>query len=239
MRTFRDAKLLAKSLRAGLARKAIELSHGACLDLVAQQFECDNWNVLSAKIEAESQPDAQQTLPIPQGWVRAGSRPDLYLMGLDTAVRHHDRPTAVIRCVLREEAARSYDKDPGFGTLMQTIKAQAYRGQRLRLRAALRTEAALSVQMWLRIDSKFTRGIRFDNMDNRPLRGSHEWTTVDIVLQVPEEAEQVSYGFFVTGTGAAWASGFALEVVGRDVEETGSAAVQVLEAPTNLDFSLA
>ncbi|QBF30978.1 glyoxalase superfamily protein [Thalassococcus sp. S3] len=51
MRTFLDAKAMAKSLRAGLALRDIELSHGACLDLVARQFALPDWNVLSARIE--------------------------------------------------------------------------------------------------------------------------------------------------------------------------------------------
>jgi hypothetical protein len=51
MRTFRDAKAMAKSLRTALAAKNLDLSHGECLDIVATQFELENWNVLSAKIE--------------------------------------------------------------------------------------------------------------------------------------------------------------------------------------------
>jgi uncharacterized glyoxalase superfamily protein PhnB len=51
MRTFRDAKAMAKSLRTALGQKQIELTHGECLDIVAAQFDAENWNVLSAKIE--------------------------------------------------------------------------------------------------------------------------------------------------------------------------------------------
>jgi hypothetical protein len=51
MRTFHDAKAMAKSLKTALAARKLDLSHGECLDIVAAQFELDNWNVLSAKIE--------------------------------------------------------------------------------------------------------------------------------------------------------------------------------------------
>ncbi|GIH07616.1 glyoxalase [Rhizocola hellebori] len=52
MRTFRDAKLMAKALRAeALARKQIDLSHSECLEIVARQFGFDDWNILAAKIE--------------------------------------------------------------------------------------------------------------------------------------------------------------------------------------------
>jgi catechol 2,3-dioxygenase-like lactoylglutathione lyase family enzyme len=52
MRSFTDAKAMARSLRSALGDKKLELSHGECLDIVAWQFGLDNWNVLSAKIDA-------------------------------------------------------------------------------------------------------------------------------------------------------------------------------------------
>jgi hypothetical protein len=56
MRTFRDAKLMAKTLRAELAaRKQIDLSHSEALEIVTRQFGFDDWNVLAARIEQESQ----------------------------------------------------------------------------------------------------------------------------------------------------------------------------------------
>jgi hypothetical protein len=53
MRTFLDAKVMAKSLREGLGHKQIDLAHGDCLELIARQFGVDSWNVLAARIAAE------------------------------------------------------------------------------------------------------------------------------------------------------------------------------------------
>ncbi len=52
MRSFTDAKAMARALRSVLCEKKVELSHGECLDIVARQFGLDNWNVLSARIDA-------------------------------------------------------------------------------------------------------------------------------------------------------------------------------------------
>jgi hypothetical protein len=52
MRTFLDAEAMAKSLRTSLGQKQIALSQGECLEIVAAQFAFDNWDSLSAKIEA-------------------------------------------------------------------------------------------------------------------------------------------------------------------------------------------
>jgi uncharacterized glyoxalase superfamily protein PhnB len=60
MRTFLDAKAMAKSLRASLIERQVALSHSECLEIVAQQFALDNWNMLSAKIDAAPGTAAEQ-----------------------------------------------------------------------------------------------------------------------------------------------------------------------------------
>lgn len=50
MRDFRDAKLMAKSLRAAMDARQVALSHSETLEIVARQFGYDDWNVLAAKI---------------------------------------------------------------------------------------------------------------------------------------------------------------------------------------------
>jgi hypothetical protein len=42
---------MAKTLRERLAAKSIALSHSDCLELVAQEFGFDNWNILAAKLD--------------------------------------------------------------------------------------------------------------------------------------------------------------------------------------------
>ena len=55
MRSFLDAKAMAKSLRSSLSRLDIALTHSQSLEMTAALFDCDSWNVLAAKIEAEGQ----------------------------------------------------------------------------------------------------------------------------------------------------------------------------------------
>ncbi len=54
MRTYQDAKTIAKSLRASLAARGVALGHGDCLEIVAQQFGFAEWNILAAKLASES-----------------------------------------------------------------------------------------------------------------------------------------------------------------------------------------
>jgi len=93
MRTYLQAKGMAKAVRAALAARNIALSHGECLELVAQQFGFRDWNVLSAKIELEtgvSQPQPPQT-------------------GIDI-----QRPIPVLRVASRREAREFYVGFLGF-----------------------------------------------------------------------------------------------------------------------------
>lgn len=52
MRDFREAKLMAKTLRQALVEQDVDLKHGAALEIVARQFGFDDWNILSARIDA-------------------------------------------------------------------------------------------------------------------------------------------------------------------------------------------
>ena len=56
MRDFRDAKVMAHSLRDALKIKAMEITHSESLELIAKAFGYDNWNILSARIDTAQQP---------------------------------------------------------------------------------------------------------------------------------------------------------------------------------------
>jgi len=52
MRDFRNAKIMAHALRDALKAKTVETTHSECLELIAKAFGYENWNILSAKIDA-------------------------------------------------------------------------------------------------------------------------------------------------------------------------------------------
>ncbi|MEO3385534.1 glyoxalase superfamily protein [Mesorhizobium sp. CAU 1741] len=68
MRTYRDAKAMAKAMRDALAEHKIELSHSQALEVVARQFGLATWNILSARIDAGANPGQgiafEQAIPI-------------------------------------------------------------------------------------------------------------------------------------------------------------------------------
>jgi len=54
VRTFKDAKSMAKTLRQAIAARNVEISHSTALEIVARQFGYENWNILAARIDAEN-----------------------------------------------------------------------------------------------------------------------------------------------------------------------------------------
>jgi hypothetical protein len=61
MRDFRDAKVMAHSLRDALKAKAMEITHSESLELIAKTFGYENWNILSAKLDT-AQPRSGSTV---------------------------------------------------------------------------------------------------------------------------------------------------------------------------------
>ena len=121
---------------------------------------------------------------------------------------------------------------------MQTFKADDWRNKKLELTAELKSEAGDSVQMWVRIDGPIGL-LQFDNMDYRAIKGSKDWTPARIVLPVSDEAVTINFGFFVSGEGKGWASGFKInEVNANEPDTTGMGYEGILSSPKNLDFSL-
>lgn len=165
---------------------------------------------------------------VPNGWVRAGSRPQDYEMSLDPSARHGGTSSARIRFI-----GQTAD---GFGTLMQTFKAEQYRGKRLRLTAWMKTESADSAQLWMRLDAADRRMVGFDNMGNRPVKGTTGWNNYAITLDVPAETLNIAFGGFVAGKGQAWIDDFAFEIVGNDVPTTNQRTPEVPAQPLNLSF---
>jgi hypothetical protein len=94
--------------------------------------------------------------------------------------------------------------------------------KRYRVRAKVRVEDAGQAFLWFRIDAGL--GYVLDNMGapaGRRLSGtSSDWSEIQLVLDVPDGARNVSVGTGLVGTGKVWVSSITVEGVGRDVPVT-------------------
>lgn len=206
----------------------------AALAVAAQ----DRKTAPSLKSEQSSQ---KPRLQLPSGWTLAGSRPQDYEAGTDTAEKHSGRASAYLRL-----GAYKFKSD-GFGALAQTIKAEAYRGRRVRLSAYVKTvEVEEYAGLWMRVDGA-GRLLGFDNMTDRPIVGTSDWARYEVVLDVPEASVNIAFGLLLRGAGRVWVDDFHLEEVGQDVavtnllppggkEDRGGAPGGYPARPVNLDF---
>jgi hypothetical protein len=164
---------------------------------------------------------------VPQGWYKYGSMPNDFDMGSVAGNRHAGGKNGFIRA--------KHDSS-GFGTLMQTINAQAYHGKRVRLSGWLKTTNAEKAALWMRVDGDGKKIVGFDNMDNRPVIGTVDWKRYDVVLDVPSDAVDIAFGFMLNGKGEVLVDDLKFEEVAKDVPVTAMGD-NLPEAPVNLDFS--
>jgi hypothetical protein len=170
--------------------------------------------------------------PLPAPWRITGNRAADYEAGiLPGSMYGEDR---VARLRLRPSVA----EPAGFGALVQVIAAPRYLGRRVRYSAVLRTHEVTDwAGLWLRVDGP-SGILGLDNMQDRSLRGTAEWTEAAIVLDVPEQARQLLFGALLSGAGAVDLARLRFEEVSADTPSTVTIP-SLPDEPQSLDFSSA
>jgi hypothetical protein len=176
-----------------------------------------------------------------ESWFLAGSQPSNYEQGIDTTTPYKGKNSGYIKSLIAEPQ--------GFGTLMQLFKADEYRNKRMRFSAVVKSERVEAMAgLWMRVDGpEDGKALGFDNMLNRPIRGTSDWHRYEVVLDVPQESVCVAFGILLGGRGQAWLSDVRFEEVSTNVPVTAPRGeyptdVRVTslqgspEKPENLDF---
>jgi beta-lactamase regulating signal transducer with metallopeptidase domain len=188
---------------------------------------------------------AAATSGAPKGWVQNGSDPKAskaYEVGVDST-QPYKKPVSVYVKSLGPKTSEDKYK---FGGMMQMCRAESFRGKRLKFTGYVKTlDVAGTANLWFRVDGENGKILAFDNMSDRPIKGTTDWKEYSVVLDVPETATALAYGIFVSGSGAgtAWLNDVQLIEVGSGVKSTNMEAAntyplnKVPDAPQNLDFS--
>jgi hypothetical protein len=178
-----------------------------------------------ANTPLETRPESTQTSAPLKGWFARGETPAAYAFERDLE-GHGGQASAVIRASSAAAAATSAD-------LMQHFLAENYRGRRLRFSGWIKSEnVSGACSLWMRIDENINLLI-FAHSSS--LAGSNDWTQRQVVLDVDAEATLISIGVAIEGSGTAWISDIALEIVGADIPTTASRNIPL--EPKNLNFS--
>src|ERR1051325_6006674 len=153
---------------------------------------------------------------VPAGWQAVTDGSGEYSVSADVARRDGGQGYAGATIKANVASPR------GSAMLAQSIRADAYRGKRIRLSGYLKTIGVNegTAVLFMRVDGE---GVvqTSDYMQNRPMMLTTDWTRQEIVLDVPRDAIGFTYGFMLGGSGQAWLDDVQLDVVSDDVPATG------------------
>jgi hypothetical protein len=195
------------------------------------EAEAERTKAETARILAEIKPAApaiaKGSRKEPKGWFKAGAAPADYDIGIDLNETLRGKPV----CYLK-----SRPSPQGFGTAMQMFKANSYLGKRVMLTGMAKSDAVEEwAAFWMRVDGRDGKTASFDNMQDRPIRGSTGWTKYQIVLDVPEDSAYVALGLLLGGTGQVWMAEVQLAVVSSNTPTT-DLKTDYPDGPVNLSF---
>lgn len=143
---------------------------------------------------------------IPSWWGAVGTNSTAYSVGTVHETRHSGATALVI--VGTDASAL------GLAGIGQYIRADSYRGKRIRLRGWVRQAAVTGhdIGLWLRIDGPgITEGL--DQFSNRPLTGTTDWHQVESILDVPTDAIGIALGAQMSGKGELFVDDLTLDIV--------------------------
>jgi hypothetical protein len=163
------------------------------------------------------------------GWMLAGDDVPEYAIGIDSSNHRSGRASGSLRSLVPNPR--------GFGTLMQSMDPAGVAGKRLRLSTYVKSESVSGwAGVWMRVDGpNGKRSTAFDNMQDRPIVGTTDWTRYEVVLDVAADSENVAFGVLLHGSGRVLIDDVAFEVVSTDVPTTDKKGRRA-KGPANLDF---
>jgi len=163
---------------------------------------------------------------VPRGWHIAGTKPAEYEAGVDAGQARQGHASAFLK-----SKRPSVD---GFGTLMQSVDAEQYQGNTVRLSGLVKSEEVTRwAGLWMRID-KGTEQLALDNMQSRPIKGTTGWQRYYVVLDVPKDATRIAFGILLDGPGEVWLNSTKFEI---DIPATVPSKRRLSDKPVNLEFN--
>lgn len=164
---------------------------------------------------AQSTATAEQGAAAP-GWHVGTESPSFVHLTRDSSVMHGGRASGRLEIDAGTATGVS-------GSASQVIRADAYRGQRVRLTGWLRTRDASAVVSWVRVEGAprdTLAALALSSSEHRPAAGSAEWVRVDHVVDVAPAAGAIAFGVLLRGGGTVWLDDFALSPVDRTTPTT-------------------
>ena len=157
--------------------------------------------------------DAPTYHSIAPGWTAPESAD--YQAGVDPRVAHGGRASLVLKSITSK--AKEY-------AVRQQIRADSYRGKRIRLSGWLKPNGAqFGTALWLRVDMRNGDYVLDGMLGLNPkdiAASQNGWVRCDLVADVPADAVGVAFGVRMNGGGQIWADDLSITVVDKSAPTT-------------------
>ena len=178
------------------------------------------------------------------GWTFWGGRNSAYTIRIDNQISQHGQKSVCIERVVQNNT--------DVCTLLQRCIIKNFQGKRVKMTGYIKLEGLLdNAFMMARVDN-FDKKISadLDDMLDRRISGTRDWTKCEIIFDVPDERYELTYAFIFGGNGKIWVDDVSFEIVSNSSNKTAypmnqpinEAELSRIEAdlpekpPVNLDF---
>lgn len=164
----------------------------------------------------------------PAGWAAPAQAG--YRVVADSVTRHTGR------YALRIQSESAVRTKGAFGVAIWRLPA-TFQGKHITLKGFLKTDHVQNgfAGLWLRIDGE-SGTLAFDNMAQRPVKGTTDWREYSITLPLAAEAQTIHFGGLLPATGTLWLDDLSLTVDGQPLTQAPPKAVAHYKAEQDTAF---
>ncbi|MEC8325119.1 MAG: hypothetical protein VX100_03235 [Pseudomonadota bacterium] len=112
--------------------------------------------------------------------------------------------------------------DESFATWYEYFEPSQFVGKRVQFNAQVKTENVTDgyAGVWMRVDGKL-KNLEYDNMKDRGVKGSTDWQTYSVVLDITDEqSKHIAFGGLLSGNGQVWIRNVSFSPVGKHIAST-------------------
>jgi len=104
-----------------------------------------------------------------------------------------------------------------FGTFMANLPIEPFAGKNIEYRGWIKTKDVKTgyAGLLFRVDSADVKGLGYDYMNDRGLKGDNDWTQASIKMDVSKDGTRINFGGLFTGEGTVWFDNLELYVNGE------------------------
>lgn len=162
---------------------------------------------------------------LPANWIQWGS-------GYDLSIDPVERKSGKYAVAIKSPANKNSNS---FGSLAHRIPA-IYEGKEIELRGYMKYKDVANgfAGLLLRVDGD-GKPLQFDNMQNKNIQGTADWTQYSIKLPYPKDAKEIYVGALLTGTGEVWVDDFQVFIDGKDLAQAARKVLAKAELDKTFD----